>query len=212
MHAAPSLIHLVADYGAGDLAFSEVTQRLLAHLPGVTVVATPVGAFDTLAAGFCVAQLALNPGPGRRVVVHNVAPRADRHGPRPGNRGERLLAGRTEAGTLVVGPDDVPVPPERVVVYVDGYGNLKTSWSHSPAASGERVRVRVGGGVGRATASDGTFEVAEGELSFAPGSSGWPQWAGGRRRFSELFLRGGSAARQFQEPGTGAMVEIEADT
>ena len=58
------LVHVVADYGpAVDLAFAEVAQRLRAELPGATIVATPVGPFDTLAAGFVVAQLAL----GRRV-------------------------------------------------------------------------------------------------------------------------------------------------
>ncbi len=111
MRAPPPLVHVVVDYGVGDLAFSEVRQRLLAHLPGVTIAATPVGA-----------------------------------------------------------------------------------------------------GVGRATVSDGTFEVPEGELSFAPGSSGWRLRAGGSRRFYELFLRGGGAARHFRGPGTGAVVEIEADS
>jgi hypothetical protein len=61
------LVHLVADYGPGDLAFSEVVQRLALALGGAVVQATPVAAFDTLAAGFCVAQLALTDGPDDRV-------------------------------------------------------------------------------------------------------------------------------------------------
>ncbi len=75
------LIHLVADYGAGDLAFAEVVQRLALALPGAVVHPTPVRAFDTLAAGFVVAQLALTdgpPDPGRRRY------------PRPGPRGRGL--------------------------------------------------------------------------------------------------------------------------
>ena len=61
------LVHVVADYGpAGDLAFAEVAQRLTAVRPAATILATPVGPFDTLAAGFVIAQLALNDGPAKR--------------------------------------------------------------------------------------------------------------------------------------------------
>jgi hypothetical protein len=87
------LVHVVADYGpAGDLAFAKVIQRLLAVLPAATIVATPVGPFDTLAAGFVVAQLALTDGPAERVVFHNVAPRRDEANPRRANEGERFTA------------------------------------------------------------------------------------------------------------------------
>ncbi len=99
------LVHVVADYGpAGDLAFAEVAQRLTAALSAPTIVATPVGPFDTLAAGFVVAQLALNDGPDRRVVFHNVAPRRDETEAREANEGERFTLGGA-GGTLVVGPN-----------------------------------------------------------------------------------------------------------
>ena len=255
------LIHLVADYGHGDLAFAEVTQRLALHLQGATVVATPVPAFDTVSAGFCVAQLALTDGPADRVVYHNVAPRADEDDPRPENQGEELVAAWTDAGTLVLGPhaghvlsflrgrlgrvhavelpgsgsqfrsrdffpallaelvagderslrraldpEAVAPVPERAVVYVDGYGNLKTSWSTPPAPSGTRVEVTIGEATRTATVSDGTFEVASSQLAFAPGSSGWPLASGEDRRFYELLLRGGSAADLFGHPAAGARV------
>ena len=100
------LVHVVADYGpAGDLAFAEVTQRLAAELPGATIVATPVGPFDTMAAGFVVAQLALTDGPAERVVFHNVAPRRDEANPRRANEGERFTVAEVPNGTLVVGPN-----------------------------------------------------------------------------------------------------------
>jgi hypothetical protein len=100
------LVHLVADYGpAGDLAFAEVAQRLLLAVPAATVVPTPVGPFDTLAAGFVIAQLALNEGPRDRVVFHNVAPRRDEADPRRANEGERFTVGETPGGALVVGPN-----------------------------------------------------------------------------------------------------------
>jgi hypothetical protein len=57
------LVHVIADYGPGDLAFAEVAQRLMLRLPDAEPVYTPVPAFATLAAGFCVAQLGLNPAP-----------------------------------------------------------------------------------------------------------------------------------------------------
>ncbi len=257
------LIHLVADYGHGDLAFAEVAQRLLLHFPDAQLVLTPVPAFDTVSAGFCVAQLALAPGPPDRVVFHNVAPRADRADPRPGNQGERLVCARMENGVLAVGvnagytfsfvrdealalhevrhsaagsqfrsrdffPELVarvvagdesvlgePLPadavaglPERRVVYVDGYGNLKTSWFEAPVSSGERVEVTIGGQTALATVSDGTFEVPAGELAFAPGSSGWARRRAGALRFFELFLRGGSAAARFGGPRAGTSVEV----
>ncbi|HEX2047934.1 MAG TPA: hypothetical protein VHF27_09225 [Acidimicrobiales bacterium] len=260
------LITVVADYGHGDLAFAEVCQRLALHLPEATLLATPVPAFDTISAGFCVAQLALTPGPPGRVVFHNVAPRADTRDPRPGNQGERLVCAELPNAVLVIGPnaghtfsfvrdealalhevvvdatgsqfrsrdyfpellarvvsgddtclgeeldpDAVAAPPRRCVVYVDGYGNLKTSWFSAPAANGERVEVTIGGQSAGATVSDGTFAVPGGELAFAPGSSGWTTHSGDDLRFFEVFLRGGSAAARFGLPRTGATVEVRAD-
>ena len=258
------LIHVVADYGHGDLAFAEVVQRLALHLPGATIVPIPVPAFDTVSAGFCVAQLALTPGPAR-VVFHNVAPRGDTPDPRPGNQGERLVCAVLPGDVLVLGPNaghafsflrdealslrEVPYGaagsqfrsrdffpellarvvegdesclgdevgpgavddlPERQVVYVDGYGNLKTSWFDAPADSGEVVEVTIGDVTAPATVSDGTFEVPEGDLSFAPGSSGWTSRSGRDLRFFELFLRGGSAAERFGTPKAGAGVQVRA--
>ena len=95
----------MADYGpAGDLAFAEVAQRLVGAVPNATIVATTVGPFDTLAAGFVVAQLALTQSPGERMVFHNVAPRRDEATPRRVNDGERFTAAEAPNGTLVVGP------------------------------------------------------------------------------------------------------------
>ncbi|MGZ6682276.1 MAG: hypothetical protein ACXVFK_18910 [Solirubrobacteraceae bacterium] len=259
----PPLIHVVADYGAGDLAFAEVLQRLELELPGALVVCTPVPPFDTISCGFCVAQLALTDGPIDRVVLHNVAPRRDSPSPREGNAGEPFVVCELPDDVLVVGPNAghalsfvapealsmrfldaptagsqfrsrdfvpaalarlrggdrgalgeavppgaVPPAPARAVVYVDGYGNLKTSWHDAPAEPGERVVVRIGQHYATAVVSDGTFAVAEGELAFAPGSSGWTGRRG-RRRFYELLLRGGSAAKRFGKPVAGTPVHVE---
>jgi hypothetical protein len=97
------LVHIVADYGPGDLAFAEVVQRLKCHLPDAEPVLTPVPPFATLAAGFCVAQLGLNEAPAGTLVYHNVAPREDDPGARAANAGERLAYARLPTGVRVVG-------------------------------------------------------------------------------------------------------------
>lgn len=247
------LVHLVADYGPGDLAAAEVAQRLALHLPGAQVHYTPVPPFDTVSAGFCVAQLALTEGPEDRVVYCNVAPRADEDAPRDHNEGERLVAARLASGVLVVAVDSghtfsflrdealrevrfpetgsqfrsrdafpgvvaqlasgsdlygdpiepPPPAPAEAVLYTDGYGNLKTSWSSAPASPGSEVTVRIGTAVAAATVSDGTFSVPTGKLAFAPGSSGWNGTV-----WWELLLRGGSAATLLGNPTAGSPIEI----
>ena len=97
------LVHIVADYGHGDLAFAEVVQRIKLHIPDAEPILTPVPPFATLAAGFCVAQLGLNEAPPGTVVYHNVAPRQDDAEPRAANEGERLEFARLATGVRVVG-------------------------------------------------------------------------------------------------------------
>jgi len=97
------LIHLIADYGHGDLAFAEVVQRIKRHLPDAEVMLTPVPSFSTLAAGFCVAQLGLNDAPAGTLIFHNVAPRMDDKRVRAANAGERLAYARLIGGVRVIG-------------------------------------------------------------------------------------------------------------
>jgi S-adenosylmethionine hydrolase len=97
------LLTIVADYGTGDLAFAEVRQRFAELLPDADVAAIPVPPFDTVSAGFCVAQLGFGAGPAFRVIYANVAPRQDEDQPRADNAGERLVAARLDSGVLVVG-------------------------------------------------------------------------------------------------------------
>lgn len=248
------LLHLIADFGAGDLAFAEVTQRLHVHVPQAQVVPTPVPAFATLAAGFCVAQVAMAQAPAQTVVFHNVAPRKDDKAPRSDQAGEALACATTPSGVVVVGvnagyafsflrdagvriyavnasaagsqfrsrdvfpaavarvisgdpgaigaelsPDQVPAVPTGRIAYVDGFGNLKTTIRAASREPGTRVRVDIGGVAREAVVAGGGFGVPEGSLAFAPGSSGWPT-ASGSVRWTEIFLRGGSAWEAFGRP------------
>jgi S-adenosylmethionine hydrolase len=97
------LLHVIADYGPGDLAFAEVAQRIKRHLPDAELVYTPVPPFATLAAGFCIAQLGLNEAPAGTLIYHNVAPREDDDAARAGNAGERLAFARLATGVRVIG-------------------------------------------------------------------------------------------------------------
>ncbi len=104
--------------------------------------------------------------------------------------------------------DSIPEPPASAVGYIDSpFRNLKTSVrTGDPALAklkvGDRVLVTIGETIRYATVTEGSFGVPEGELAFAPGSSGHGE------PFWELFKRGGSAWAEFGRPATGAKVEI----
>ena len=259
------LVHIIADYGMGDLAFAEVAQRIRCFLPDAEPFVTPVPPFATLAAGFCIAQLGLNEAPAGTLIYHNVAPRQDDAAARAGNAGERLAFALLSTGVRVIGvnagyafafvrdvaeelrwaavpaegsqfrsrdlfpqaaaaialgqPDalaeeiprgEIAAVPQSCVAYVDGYGNLKTTiaWPADGATPGARVRVRIGTAEREALVSDGSFAVEAGELAFAPGSSGWTSAQGEQTRWTELFLRGGSAAAAFGHPQIGDAIHV----
>ena len=101
------------------------------------------------------------------------------------------------------------VPPNRVA-HADGYGNLKTTIPQSAIASGSVVYIWIGHMWREARVSDGSFEVEEGSLAFASGSSGWPDPSGGGETvWMKLFLRGGSAWEEFGRPPFGLEVEVK---
>lgn len=96
-------ICLIADYGTGDPAFAEVMQRLLTSLPQAQIYPLSVPPFSTLATGFWVAQLGLNPGPQERLIYHNCAPRQDDPDARQDNEGEGLTYALLPNGVKVIG-------------------------------------------------------------------------------------------------------------
>ncbi len=119
------------------------------------------------------------------------------------------IAGIMEDDQKYVGrkldPSAIPNIPDRRIAFIDGYGNIKTTVRESELClkTGTRLDISIDGKVLDARYEDNTFEVGEGELSFAPGSSG------GEEAFLEVFLRGGSAAKKFGSPEAGDKIEIE---
>ncbi len=264
------LVSLIADYGTGDPAFTEVTQRLLMTLPQAQIHVLSVPPFSTLATGFWIAQLGLNPGPEERLIYHNCAPRQDDPEARRDNEGEGLTYALLSPNVKVVGvnagytlsfikhhakvlkgvnvsrsgsqfrsrdvfptaataiaKDDfsllgevlnieqIPDPPTSHIAWIDGYGNIKTTIpSHAVHLKPQsKCVIRIGNVVSDAIYSDGSFQVSQGTLAFAPGSAGWTAANGGERiRWMELFLRGGSAWERFGKPPVNQPVICDLET
>jgi hypothetical protein len=76
---------------------------LASFVPDAGAEAHFVEPYDTLAAGFCVAQLALAPERGWRLVVHDVAAADTDPGPWPDRAGRLLCVAHTVGGARVLG-------------------------------------------------------------------------------------------------------------
>ena len=92
--------------------------------------------------------------------------------------------------------NSIPDTPQHRIAWIDGYGNLKSTVRVSQCRYnvGQALLVTLNGMKRTAFYTDGSFNVREGELAFAPGSSG------GEDRFMEIFLRGLSAWKEFGKP------------
>ena len=96
------LVHIVADYSPGDLAFAEMVSALMKELPeNYHTWGTSVESFDTIALGFEVAQLGLqieSLRPQQTIIYANCAPRKDLSDARRNNEGEGILFVRLANG------------------------------------------------------------------------------------------------------------------
>jgi len=95
---------------------------------------------------------------------------------------------------------DLPPVPENVVCSVDGYGNIKTN----VRLVGTARIAEINGLSMPLSTGTGIFAVPDGGLIMAPGSSGW-----NGQTFSEICLRGGSAATKFGNPKPGDKIVIK---
>src|SRR3954469_14687649 len=121
-----------------------------------------------------------------------------------------IALGRPDALAEPIDRASIPdVPPGRVA-YVDGYGNVKTTFERGVIreTGASTIRVRIGETEQEALVSDGSFAVAPGQLALAPGSSGWTDARGNETCWMELFLRGGNAWERFGRPPIGAVIQL----
>ena len=94
---------------------------------------------------------------------------------------------------------DVPVVPENIICSIDGYGNIKTN----VCLAGTVSNITINGVTLPISSGDGIFSVADGYLILAPGSSGW-----NGTRYTDVCLRGGSAAKLFNYPMPGDQISF----
>lgn len=92
--------------------------------------------------------------------------------------------------------ESIPDYPKSAIASIDGYGNIKTTsrLSEMTYAPGQKLTIELNGETHHATFTDGVFNIPEGNLALAPGSSGH------KDKFVELFVRGGSAQVLFNHP------------
>ena len=91
----------------------------------------------------------------------------------------------------------IPDYPRSTIASIDGYGNIKTTTRLSEVKDvtpGQKVTVYLNHQKHVAIFTDGVFNIHEGELAFAPGSTGHDD------RFMEIFVRGSSAYHLFALP------------
>ncbi len=122
-----------------------------------------------------------------------------------------LVKGETQLLGNEINLSQIPDPPSDRVVWCDGYGNMKTSIAADSIDLPHQtsVTIRIGDVVSDALYTDGTFEVPEGTLAFAPGSSGWVRCDGTTVRWMELFLRRGNASKRFNQPPVNQVITYQ---
>lgn len=247
----PTII-LIADYGVGDPAFTEVMLQLKHHLPQAYIIPQSTPAFSTINTGFWMYQIAQTENLAENTYIYsNTAPRKENREAQEKNRGEKLMYAKLDDGFEVIAVnagynfsfikphikefhyvncanegsqfrsrdifpeavahvikkdpaflgekadlDLIPEYPRHVIASIDGYGNLKTTTRESDIhfTPGQSLIIQIHNQKHIATYTDGVFNIKEGELAFAPGSSGHDD------KFMEIFVRGGNAHRLFDQP------------
>jgi len=247
---SPTIV-LIADYGSGDPAFTEVTLQLKTYLPEGDIIQQSTPPFSTLNTGFWIYQIALTPNLKNTYIYSNTAPRKEDKAAQLNNRGEKLMYARLKNGFEIIAvnagycfsfvkpyieefayvnvahegsqfrsrdmfpegvakmilkqpdfkgesadPTLIPDYPALTVASIDGYGNIKTTMRQSEAhfVPGQQLIITINRRKHLTTFTDGIFNIQDGELALAPGSTGHDD------KFMELVLRGGSAYFMFERP------------
>lgn len=246
----PNIV-IIADYGIGDPAFTEVVLQLRTFIPNAHIIPQSTPPFSTLNTGFWIYQIAMTPNIKNTYIFSNTAPRREDKKAQNNNSGEKLVYARLKNGFEIMAVnakyvfsfvkpyiekfhyanvqnegsqfrsrdfypravaqmiqknktllgekgkiDTIPDVPKNLIASIDGYGNIKTTTlsSHLKFKPGQTIIIEIHKQKHLAIYTDGVFHVKEGELAFAPGSSGHND------KFMEIFVRGGSAYRLFDTP------------
>jgi hypothetical protein len=116
---------------------------------------------------------------------------------------------RDDYGNITKKTAKIPDMPENVVGFVDGYGNLKCTIDPDKLEKhiGQFLGVEINGVRHFVKAGHSIFDVPDGYLCMARGSSGWTLPNGKGRRFAEIVRRSGNAFREFGKPRGGTVVK-----
>lgn len=255
---SPTII-LIADYGSGDPAFSEVSLQLLHKVPGATILQQSTPPFSTLNTGFWIYQLGMVKELTNTYIYSNTAPRFEDDAAQKNNKGEKFAYATLQNGVeimavnagytfsfvkpfltafhlvnvsnegsqfrsrdnfpeavrqmitndkTVIGEklaiESIPEIPTFRIGSIDGYGNIKTTTRLSECTyePGQKLQITLNNTMHTATFTDGIFNIPQGEIAFAPGSSGHDD------RFMEIFYRGKSAWELFGKPSVESTFSI----
>jgi len=106
--------------------------------------------------------------------------------------------------------EEISQLPKGAIWYIDNFGNMKLNISHDEIVryqeTGTILSLVVGDTVVDAIVGQAGFSQGEGILALTRGSSGWDIENGHAMRFTEVFLRGGSAAGSFKNIMPGIQV------
>ena len=105
---------------------------------------------------------------------------------------------------------NVPDLPDNVLLFSDGYGNMKTSVvTEGEFDEGTKFVAEVNGIEAVVNYGAGIFSVSDGEFVLARGSSGWVLPNGDKRRFFEISKRGGNAVAHFNYATPGSKITLK---
>lgn len=247
---SPNIV-IIADYGIGDPAFTEVSLQIRSFIPNTYVIPQSTPPFSTLNTGFWIYQIALTPNIKNTYIFSNTAPRKEDKNAQKSNNGEKLMYAKLLNGFKIIAVNakyvfsfvkpyikkfyfvnvqnqgsqfrsrdfypkkvaqminkdkaflgekgnlsSIPDAPKNLITSIDGYGNIKTTTRASGVKfkPGQMITLEIHKQKHLATYTDGVFNIKEGELAFAPGSSGHND------KFMEIFVRGGNSHRLFDNP------------
>jgi len=116
-----------------------------------------------------------------------------------------IARGKAEFIGEEIPKESIPDWPVNRIGFVDGYGNMKTTLRQSQfrVTEGSRIRITVNSKTLTGIVGGETYHVKDGEVSFAPGSTG------GDDRFMEIWVRGESAWEEFGQPKVESEFEVK---